>query len=124
MEAYTYVYTSPIQEIAQADFPTYPEQIDAEVLTHYEYLESQDQPIAGGRLKVVVFNAMRGTHLDAIIARIREIPELRHPDLLLASELDIGMIRSGNRHGPPRACRRPGVELCVRGRVRRAIFGR
>ncbi|MFQ5795585.1 MAG: endonuclease/exonuclease/phosphatase family protein [Candidatus Bipolaricaulia bacterium] len=102
MKTPAYVYANPIQEISQADFPTHSEQIDAEVLTHYEYVESRDrdQPAAGQPLNVVVFNAMRGTHLDGIIERIRETPELRDPDLLLASELDIGMVRSGNRHTP------------------------
>lgn len=51
-------------------------------------------------LKIVVFNAMRGTHFDAILERIRATEALRDPDMMLVSELDIGVTRTGNRHVP------------------------
>ena len=98
MEARIYIYSRVTNEISQRGFPTHPEHLDAEVFTHYEYLESQRRPVARDRLNVVVFNMMRGAHLEEILRRIQATPELRDLDVLLASELDIGMCRSGNHH--------------------------
>lgn len=49
-------------------------------------------------LRVVAFNAERGTHFDDICALLRDEPRLRDADILLLSEVDWGMARSGNRH--------------------------
>ena len=43
---------------------------------------------------MVAWNLERGVHLDAAIDILRE----RAVDVVLASELDVGMARSGNRH--------------------------
>lgn len=96
------IYKKHTSDITSLQFPASPSDMEAEVFTHYEYheyLKKQRYPV-GNKFKVVVFNAMRGTYLEAIIARIQSTPELRDPDILLVSELDIGMARSGNRHVP------------------------
>ncbi len=51
-------------------------------------------------LRVVVWNIERGTQLQGIIEALNHHPILRWADLLLLNELDIGMIRSGNRNVP------------------------
>lgn len=51
-------------------------------------------------LRVVVWNIERGTQLQAIIEALNQHPILRWADLLLLNELDIGMVRSGNRNVP------------------------
>lgn len=48
----------------------------------------------GDTFEVVAWNLERGVHLDAAI----DILSDRHVDVVLASELDLGMARSGNRH--------------------------
>jgi endonuclease/exonuclease/phosphatase family metal-dependent hydrolase len=50
------------------------------------------------KTRVVVFNAERGRHFDAICALLREHPQLQGADVVLLSEVDWGMARSGNRH--------------------------
>jgi len=50
------------------------------------------------RLHVVAFNAERGTHFGQIRTLLRDEPQLRGADVLLLSEVDWGMARSGNRH--------------------------
>jgi endonuclease/exonuclease/phosphatase family metal-dependent hydrolase len=48
----------------------------------------------GNTFTVVAWNLERGAHVDAAA----EVLQGQGPDLVLASELDIGMARSGNRH--------------------------
>jgi len=48
----------------------------------------------GDTFEVVAWNLERGVHLDAAI----DILSNRSADVVLASELDVGMARSGNRH--------------------------
>src|SRR5689334_8710121 len=50
-----------------------------------------------GPIRVVAWNIERGIQLDAIIATLRDHPSLRAADVLLLSELDWGMARTGNR---------------------------
>lgn len=52
----------------------------------------------GSQARVVVFNAERGTHFDEIRALFAEDTLLQGADVLLLSEVDFGMVRSGNRH--------------------------
>jgi len=56
-------------------------------------------PIAAakGRYRVVAWNLERGIELDGQIEAFREHPYLRDADLLLLTETDVGMARSGNR---------------------------
>lgn len=55
---------------------------------------SADEREPDGSFEVVAWNLERGTHLDAAADTLAE----RAPDVVLASELDVGMARSGNRH--------------------------
>lgn len=55
-------------------------------------------PSAETPFRIVVFNAERGNRFEGILALLREHPELRAADVLLLSEVDYGMARSGNRH--------------------------
>lgn len=50
------------------------------------------------KLRVVAWNMERGRHWQEGVALLREHPRLRNPDLLLLTEMDIGMARSGNAH--------------------------
>lgn len=52
------------------------------------------RPLAGDRLRVVAWNLERGWHLDTWA----QVPELGAADLLLLTELDVGMARSDQRH--------------------------
>jgi hypothetical protein len=71
------IYGHATKALSQVGFPRHSEHIDADVFTCYEYLESRPWPLNQDRLNVVVFNAMRGTHLDEILARIENTPALR-----------------------------------------------
>lgn len=50
------------------------------------------------RLRVAAFNIERGSRFDGIVALLTTHPALRDIDVLLTSEADWGMARSGNRH--------------------------
>ena len=50
-----------------------------------------------GAIRVVAWNIERGLHVDAITSILREHPSLGGADILLLSELDWGMARTGNR---------------------------
>ena len=76
-------------------------QIGGEVDRVLEGLEIEDAPDAkplGRRFRAVAWNIQRGVHLDALITALRDHPELSRADVLLLSEVDHGMGRSGNRH--------------------------
>lgn len=49
-------------------------------------------------IRVVAFNAERGTHFDAIYDLLTNDPHLCGAEVVLLSEVDWGMARSGNRH--------------------------
>jgi endonuclease/exonuclease/phosphatase family metal-dependent hydrolase len=57
---------------------------------------------AGGRaddpVRVTAWNIERGSRLSEIVRVLREHPLLGRSDVLLLTELDYGMARSGNRH--------------------------
>ena len=48
-------------------------------------------------ISVLAWNIERGIQLDGIIEALKNEPDLRDKDLLLLTELDYGMARSGNR---------------------------
>ena len=52
---------------------------------------------AKARYRFVAWNLERGTHLDAQVDAFRNHPYLREADVLLITEADAGMARSGNR---------------------------
>lgn len=49
-------------------------------------------------IKVIGWNAERGTYWDRFYSLIREQEELKEPFVILMNEMDIGMARSGNVH--------------------------
>lgn len=75
----------------------------AELARELAWLDQLDiaQPPPGAapaELRVVVFNAERGSRFDGIAALLTSHPSLRNADVLLLNEVDWGMARSGNRH--------------------------
>jgi len=73
----------------------------ARQLTWLEHVEDVAPPAAStppGKLNVAVFNAERGNRFEGIRALLTEHAELRDADVVLLSEVDWGMARSGNRH--------------------------
>lgn len=52
----------------------------------------------GPIIKVIGWNAERGTHWDKFYKLIQEKEELKEPVVILLNEMDIGMARSGNVH--------------------------
>jgi len=78
-------------------------EIGAEVERVLDGLERVDRPGAvppAGTLRVVAWNIQRGTKLDALREALASDPELSRADVLLLSEVDVGMGRSGNRNVP------------------------
>jgi endonuclease/exonuclease/phosphatase family metal-dependent hydrolase len=76
-------------------------QIGGEVAQLLDGLDVVDAPAPqplGRRICAVAWNIQRGAHLDRVIAALRDHPELARADVLLLSEVDHGMGRSGNRH--------------------------
>jgi len=59
-------------------------------------------------IRAVAWNVERGKRFDALMAAIRDEPVIAGADLLLLTELDIGMGRSGNRNVPREVARRLG----------------
>lgn len=55
-------------------------------------------PHAPGRLRVAAWNIQRGARFEELLRALREDPILSLADVLLLSEVDCGMGRSGNRH--------------------------
>ena len=53
---------------------------------------------ANATIKVIGWNAERGTHWDKFYKLIKEKDELNSPHVILLNEMDIGMARSGNIH--------------------------
>lgn len=76
------------------------QQIGGEVEAVLDGLDLENAPDArplGARFRAVAWNIQRGTNLDALIAALREHPELSRADILMLSEVDCGMGRSSNR---------------------------
>jgi len=76
-------------------------QIGDEIDRVLDGIEIEDAPDAkplGRVFRAVAWNIQRGVHLDGLIAALRVHPELARADILLLSEVDHGMGRSGNRH--------------------------
>ena len=63
-------------------------------------VETQSEPIAaagGSDIKALAWNLERGTRFEGILDALRNHEDLKDKDLLLLTELDHGMARSGNR---------------------------
>src|SRR5438094_4594546 len=54
-------------------------------------------PIESDTVRAVAWNIERGIRLEGIIELLQEHPALANADVLLLSELDWGMARTGNR---------------------------
>ena len=63
-------------------------------LVEESYLGSPAPPM--DRIRAVAWNVERGTHLDGILDAFFTHPRLQDADILLLTELDCGMARSGN----------------------------
>ncbi len=77
------------------------ERIRAEVARVTSAVEQGDaEPAAGGdkRVRAAAWNVQRGTRYGAILGALRDDPVLREADLVLLSEIDCGLGRSGNRN--------------------------
>ena len=57
----------------------------------------RDESRTPNSISVLAWNIERGIQLDGIIEALKNEPDLRDKDLLLLTELDYGMARSGNR---------------------------
>ena len=60
--------------------------------------DAEPAPRGGGRVRAAAWNVQRGTRYDAILGALRDDPVLREADLVLLSEIDCGLGRSGNRN--------------------------
>ena len=61
---------------------------------------SEDNPVAtanGSDIRVLAWNIERGIVFDGIVEALRNHDDLKDKDLMLLTELDYGMARSGNR---------------------------
>lgn len=50
------------------------------------------------RLRASAWNVERGSRFEGIVEQLSRHPRLRGSDILLLTEVDFGMVRSGNRH--------------------------
>jgi endonuclease/exonuclease/phosphatase family metal-dependent hydrolase len=60
--------------------------------------QGDSTPPASGAVRTTAWNIERGIRLDEIIRVLREHEVMSRSDVLLLTELDYGMARSGNRH--------------------------
>jgi endonuclease/exonuclease/phosphatase family metal-dependent hydrolase len=68
------------------------------LLDSVERVDRADARPPSGRLRAVAWNIQRGTYLDGLRAALADHPVLREADVLLLSEVDLGLGRSGNRN--------------------------
>ncbi len=62
-----------------------------------------------GRLRIVAWNIQRGRQLSQILAALQNEPALARADVILLSEVDLGMGRSHNRHVAKELAKRLGM---------------
>jgi endonuclease/exonuclease/phosphatase family metal-dependent hydrolase len=63
-----------------------------------DFINRQSEGGAAGAIRATAWNVERGSLLDEIVHVLRGHPLLSRSDVLLLTELDYGMARSGNRH--------------------------
>jgi endonuclease/exonuclease/phosphatase family metal-dependent hydrolase len=68
------------------------------VLDGIECRDGEAAAPLGRTFRAAAWNIQRGAHLDGLVAAFRDHPELSRADVLLLSEVDHGVGRSGNRH--------------------------
>ncbi len=62
--------------------------------------DADTEPRRGRQVRAAAWNIQRGVRFDAILGALRDDPVLRQADLVLLSEIDCGLGRSGNRNVP------------------------
>lgn len=77
-----------------------------------EWKNTRDAALNGNVIRVAAWNVERGKNLDGIIDRFLNDPVLSKADILLLSETDIGMGRSGNRNVPLELADALGMNYC------------
>lgn len=77
-----------------------PTQLNGRVpeITLIEVDNSHHAEARSPQLRIVAWNMERGRHWRKGVRLIRETPALRDADVILLSEMDLGMARSGNEH--------------------------
>ena len=65
-----------------------------------------------GRFRVAAWNIERGIRLEKIIEAFQTHPELSRADILMITEADVGMGRSGNRNVPREMAAALGMNYC------------
>ena len=84
--------------IAHPRYPRWKRDLDR-VLTNVEHgVHADPRPPSAERLRVAAWNIRRGTRFDALVDALRGNEDLREADVLLLTEVDHGMARSGYRH--------------------------
>jgi endonuclease/exonuclease/phosphatase family metal-dependent hydrolase len=64
----------------------------------HEQLVNFQEPVPADKpIRAIAWNIERGMRADAVTGFLRRHPALKHADILLLSELDWGMARTGNR---------------------------
>lgn len=97
-------------------------QVLPEYQRHYAVVQALlDQPERGGDAarpeaqpfyRMIAWNVERGTRLAGLIACLQQDSLLRSSDVLLLTETDRGMARSGNRHVTREIARAMGMYYC------------
>jgi endonuclease/exonuclease/phosphatase family metal-dependent hydrolase len=72
--------------------------LDAVECEDFSQISEREATGAAVALRATAWNIERGSRLDEIIRVLREHPLMSRSDVLLLTELDHGMARSGNRH--------------------------
>jgi len=67
-------------------------------INQIELDNSISDAVATRRLKVIAWNIERGREWEGAVQLIRAEKALEAPDIILLSEMDLGMARSGNEH--------------------------
>jgi endonuclease/exonuclease/phosphatase family metal-dependent hydrolase len=87
------------------------EQIDAALCRVHEVRALAPRPGRQIFYRVVAWNLCRGTAFDGLLHHLRNNPVLARADVLLLTELDMGMARSGNRDVPHDLARELGMGI-------------
>ncbi len=94
------VYNSTRAVKTAGIFKKHREEIQKLISTHFLLNKHNSHSAKHSELKVASWNIERGTHLDGIIHTFKNNPDLKDADVLLLTELDIGMSRSSNKNIP------------------------
>jgi len=84
--------------IAHPRYPRWKREIDR-VMTNVEHgVHADPRPPSAERLRVAAWNIRRGAQFEALVDALTGNEDLRDADVLLLTEVDHGMARSGYRH--------------------------